>query len=350
MPQTAAIAAKVTTQPRAPQTVGAFVMFCAKNYQTCTSEIAADETVLALSHESGTQLCEVPRGVDDNSADQQILTWLGQHSELSKLSTLNGVKAAISGVWNCVAEISNGVTYNGAPENTSAFLTFCSDTAHAAVCEDVIVTASMRAYAASLGFKNGSRGHCTIPDAVKSGDALAKVSTWLAGRNDVQSEDIEDSAPRAIDALWPCQAAAPQQSFVDTPPGQQEIWQNYTVHVCPPGYAMAGAHVINNQFTCLRVVASGNEGQIHSILDTGTQAEFGRGNMHVCPQGTYMRGLHAINNWLICSDGATLGTPFLDAAGATQGNGMHMCPVVNGRQTAMTGIDDPRNDFACAQP
>lgn len=336
---------------KVPKTVGPFVAYCATSFKDCADEIADEQIAQSLAQEQGQTVCQVPRGVSDDSADHQIVSWLAQHSELATEPTSDGVNAAIKALWNCVAEIPNGQTNNGAPENTAAFLSYCAAGANSSICTKVISIASLRAFAASLGFDNGAQGHCPIPDSVKAENALTQVTGWLAGRGDMLGRDIEDTAPFAIDNLWPCHIAKPaQQSFVDVPPGQQEIWQGVSVHVCPPGYGMAGAHVIDNRFTCLRMVPQGQEGTVNSILDTGTQANFGRGSMHVCPAGMYMRGLHAINNWLICANGASLGRPFLNANGATQGNGMHMCPTLNARQSVMTGIHDPRNDFSCAAP
>lgn len=138
------------------------------------------------------------------------------------------------------------------------------------------------------------------------------------------------------------------KSFVDESPGQRELWEGESVHVCPQGYGMAGVRVSDDSFTCLRMMPQDQESQVLSILDKGTQADFGLGNMHVCPSGMYMRGLQSNDNWLICANGASLHSPFLNASGATQGNGMHMCPLVNGRQTVMTGIHYQRNDYSCA--
>jgi hypothetical protein len=141
-----------------------------------------------------------------------------------------------------------------------------------------------------------------------------------------------------------------QDSFVDDPPGLQEPHSGTSVHVCPAGYAMSGVKVDQNRFTCQRVIFPGMEGRVHTILDPGTQQNYGRGNMHVCPTGMYMRGLHDRNNWLVCSDGVGLSRPSVDANGATHRNGMHMCPMQNGRQAVMTGIQISRNDFSCAIP
>ncbi len=136
---------------------------------------------------------------------------------------------------------------------------------------------------------------------------------------------------------------------VDVPPGRQERWSGTSVHVCPPGFAMAGAHVVANRFTCVRIVGSGHESEVRSALDTGSLQDYGTGPMRICPFGTYMRGLHDINHWLICANaaGVALGTPFLDAHGTTQRNGMHTCPIVV-TQSVMVGIDSRRNDFLCA--
>lgn len=143
-----------------------------------------------------------------------------------------------------------------------------------------------------------------------------------------------------------------QEEVIDGPPGTQEVFNGTSVHVCPLGFAMLGAHVSDNRFTCVRVVPRGREHEVHTILDTGTQHDYCCGNMHVCPGGMYMRGLHDGNNWLVCSDGADVVVEgsFVDQHGDHQANGMHVCPTVDqGRITIMTGIHNGRNDFACAR-
>ena len=152
--------------------------------------------------------------------------------------------------------------------------------------------------------------------------------------------------------LFVVRISAAQQQYVDGPPGHQETVGGVTLHACPVGYAMSGANVDKNKFTCLRVVPKSEEGQVQSVLDGGTQKDLGRGNMHVCPEGSYMRGFHSKGNKLLCSSAPSvkLQSPFLDAEGHTKGNDMHMCPVRSGKQTVMTGIHESRNDFACAFP
>jgi hypothetical protein len=148
-------------------------------------------------------------------------------------------------------------------------------------------------------------------------------------------------------AARPCAA---QQQYVDR--NNQETWSGVQLHACPVGYAMAGANVEDNKFTCQRVVPKSEEAQVRSVLDSGTQKDFGRGNMHVCPEGTYMRGLHSKQNELLCSSAPSvhLKSPFYDASGHSQSNAMHMCPVRLEKQTIMIGIHESRDDFACAFP
>lgn len=154
--------------------------------------------------------------------------------------------------------------------------------------------------------------------------------------------------------LVPClllaRPCAAQQKYVDR--NNQETLNGVKLHACPVGYAMAGANVKGNKFTCERVVPKSEESQVQSVLDSGTQKDFGKGNMHVCPEGTYMRGLHSKQDELLCSSAPTvhLKSPFYDASGHTQGNGMHICPVRLEKQTIMIGIHEGRNDFACAFP
>jgi hypothetical protein len=156
----------------------------------------------------------------------------------------------------------------------------------------------------------------------------------------------------AVLYLLIAQLCAAQQQYVDGPPGRQETWEGVKLHACPVGFAMAGANVRDNKFTCQRVVPASDEAKVHSVLDGGTQKDLGRGNMHVCPEGMYMRGLRSDQNKLLCSSAPSvkLKSPFLDAKGQTQGNDMHMCPVRLEQQTLMTGIYTGKNNFACAFP
>lgn len=199
-----ALAASKAKKPKAPETVGPFLTYCDDHFRDCRGEIAIAQTVISLNHQGNQPLCLVPRGVTDRSADDQILGWLEQHDELAASSTTDGVAAAIKGIWNCAAEIPDGKTGNGAPENTGAFLTYCTDKAHFTKCEDIVTIASLRAYAASVGIDNGSKGHCSIPDKMKSSDATVQTLAWLQQHSETQSQDIEDTAVTAIDALWPC--------------------------------------------------------------------------------------------------------------------------------------------------
>lgn len=199
-----AIAADEAPKPKVPETVGPFLTFCVDHMRSCESEIGTIDVVNSMHQAENKQTCLVPRGVSDDDATRQVLAWLGQHNELASSSTSDGVTAAIKNVWNCVAEIPNGKTGNGAPENTGEFLTFCADAKHHNRCANVILGISMRAYAASIGIDNGSHGHCSIPDSVDTGAGAAQVYAWLGQHSETHNLDIEDTAVTAIDALWPC--------------------------------------------------------------------------------------------------------------------------------------------------
>jgi len=110
-----------------------------------------------------------------------------------------------------------------------------------------------------------------------------------------------------------------------------------TMHCCPPGSAMVGAHVSHNIFKCsLMTTPSGAV-----FLDRGTQ----RNGMHACPPGTLMVGLHARNNLLACQGISPAPTfEFVDGNPATQdGLPMHICSP----GAAMAGIHITNNRFTC---
>lgn len=111
-----------------------------------------------------------------------------------------------------------------------------------------------------------------------------------------------------------------------------------TMHCCPSGYVMIGAHVDNNVFKCGQVTGFATS---FVALDAFTQ----RNGMHACPQGWVMVGLHANNNWLACRQPATAPVfEFVDT-GTQDPNGypMHVCPS----GSAMGGIRIDQNKFTC---
>jgi len=111
-----------------------------------------------------------------------------------------------------------------------------------------------------------------------------------------------------------------------------------TMHCCPDGYVMIGAHVDNNLFKCGRVTGFATS---FVALDIFSQ----RNGMHACPQSWVMVGLHANNNWLACRLPATPPVfEFVDT-GTQDPNGvaMHVCPP----GSAMAGIRVDQNRFTC---
>jgi hypothetical protein len=113
-----------------------------------------------------------------------------------------------------------------------------------------------------------------------------------------------------------------------------------TMHCCPAGMAMIGAHVVDNVFKCAQLTATKDS----RFLDLDTA----RNGMRACPSGSVMVGLHVNNNQLACqtpNPGRTIehmdgspGTP-----GTLDGYPMHICP--NGY--AMSGIGVNKNTLAC---
>jgi len=117
-----------------------------------------------------------------------------------------------------------------------------------------------------------------------------------------------------------------------------------TMHCCPAGYVMLGAHVDNNVFKCGQVTGFADS---RASLDLFTQ----RNGMHACPPGLVMVGLHADQNWLACRQPAV--SPifeFVDT-GTQDPNGppMHVCAVspLTGALSAMAGIRVDQNKFTC---
>lgn len=109
-----------------------------------------------------------------------------------------------------------------------------------------------------------------------------------------------------------------------------------TMHCCPDGYVMIGAHVDRNVFKCGRVTGFASS---FVALDLFTQ----RNGMHACPQPLVMVGLHANNNWLACRQPATSPVfEFVDT-GTQDGFPMHVCPS----GSAMAGIRVDQNRFTC---
>jgi hypothetical protein len=110
-----------------------------------------------------------------------------------------------------------------------------------------------------------------------------------------------------------------------------------TMHCCPAGMAMIGAHLADNVFKCAQLTDPHGT----QFLDTNTS----RNGMHACPSGSVMVGLHVNNDQLACQrPDATRpvahaeGTP-----GTLDSYPMHVCP----RGHAMSGIHPNDNALAC---
>lgn len=131
----------------------------------------------------------------------------------------------------------------------------------------------------------------------------------------------------------------PYHDYYDGP-GQRTYTQTevggITMHTCPPGYVMIGAHVSDNVFRCILTRSVGTP-----QLDTGTQ----RDGMHACPANMTMVGLHAELNYLACAYAGAFYEGSSNGAPENQDKyPMHTC----WQNYAMTGINIGENRFLCA--
>ena len=110
-----------------------------------------------------------------------------------------------------------------------------------------------------------------------------------------------------------------------------------TMHCCPSGMVMIGAHVSDNVFKCAQLTDThGNR-----FLDIDTS----RNGVHACPPGGIMVGLHVHNNQLVCQ---TPDPPqaLAHADGTSKvvdSYPMHVCPGGH----AMSGIHVSDNVLTC---
>ena len=115
-----------------------------------------------------------------------------------------------------------------------------------------------------------------------------------------------------------------------------------TMHCCPRGYVMVGAHLGDNVFKCGRPT-DGLLGLTYA--DFTTQ----RNGMRACPVGMLMVGLHSGRNVLACqSPLVSAPTEVVDGNPPTTDGYMHVCPsdLLRG-SSAMAGINFSSDRFTC---
>jgi hypothetical protein len=113
-----------------------------------------------------------------------------------------------------------------------------------------------------------------------------------------------------------------------------------TMHCCPPGMGMIGAHVTDNVFKCAQLTST----QGSRFLDTDTS----RNGMRACPSGTVMVGLQVRNDQLACQTSMPAQTAErVDGSPGTPGTEdtypMHVCP----HGSAMSGIHVNHDALTC---
>lgn len=130
------------------------------------------------------------------------------------------------------------------------------------------------------------------------------------------------------------------EPFYDT--GTQCTVGGVTMHCCPPGTVMVGAHIGSNTFKCAydNIIFPPTP-----IVDRSTQ----RNGMHACPEGMVMRGLHVGQNVLACVYPFQRVTPPDKVDYSTQDRYMHVCPGSYSTASAMSGIHVGMNKFLCAR-
>jgi hypothetical protein len=109
-----------------------------------------------------------------------------------------------------------------------------------------------------------------------------------------------------------------------------------SMHCCPAGMAMIGAHLDSNVFKCATIVA-GTSGS--RFLDTSTP----RNNMHSCPLNAVMVGFHKDLNRLACQ-ALTVAVGETVDTGTQDSFPMHVCAA----GATMSGIHVDQNLFNCA--
>ncbi|RKH63194.1 hypothetical protein D7V93_09100 [Corallococcus llansteffanensis] len=113
-----------------------------------------------------------------------------------------------------------------------------------------------------------------------------------------------------------------------------------TMHCCPTGYAMIGAHLSNDVFKCAQLSSTSGS----RFLDAGGR----RNGMHACPYGSVMVGLHVSNDYLACQyPGTSVVSEYVDGDPGTKDSyPMHVCGAGG---YAMSGIHVSNNLFNCAR-
>jgi hypothetical protein len=187
---------------KAPDQVGPFLKFCVKHHQDCMTSLVVDEIATNLSENSGQ--CDVPRGIETNAGNAQVLDWLKAHPESHSLPLHDGMQAAMKSIWNCAAAVKTGMTSMGTPDTIGPFLAFCEDKHHYTKCANEIVGDNMAVYAGTQGLNDSAKGHCPSPDGIDTPELTRKILGWLRQHPELNDQDTETSIWAAGDGLWPC--------------------------------------------------------------------------------------------------------------------------------------------------
>jgi hypothetical protein len=187
---------------KAPDRVGPFLKYCAKNHDGCTTSLISDEIASNISGDSSA--CDIPQGIETNAGNAQVLDWLKAHPETHSLPLHDGLQAAMRGIWDCAKAVKTGMTSMGTPDTVGPFLAFCQDKHHYAKCANEILGDNMAVYAGTKGLNSSASGHCPSPEGMTTPELTRKIMGWLREHPELSDHDTETSVWAAGDALWPC--------------------------------------------------------------------------------------------------------------------------------------------------
>jgi hypothetical protein len=183
-----------------PDKISAFVAYCAGHFADCKNKVVeTDVAAMAgqlFANKADARACVVPKGVDNDAATREILTWLGKHKIADAMKTEDGIRAAEKDLWHCQLQIGDGSIPGGPPAKTGAFVAYCST--HYVKCANEIVAASV-----SVMVPDPPK-HCSPPDTIKTKELTVAVLDWLGQHQETAGLDTDDGIAVAFDHLWPC--------------------------------------------------------------------------------------------------------------------------------------------------
>lgn len=187
---------------KAPDQVGPFLKYCARNHSGCMTSLISDE--IATDFGGNSDECDIPQGIETDAGNAQVIDWLRAHPETHSLPLHDGLQAAMRGIWDCAKAVKTGMTSMGTPDTVGPFLAYCEDKHHYTKCANEIVADNLAVYAGTQGLNDSAKGHCPSPDNMTTRELTGKILDWFRTHPDLNDQDTETAVWAAGDALWPC--------------------------------------------------------------------------------------------------------------------------------------------------